>query len=51
MTVVDVIKLVGGDGRTVQRIRVKRHGFFVGQVRTPDQLTGLGVNLADFTEV
>jgi hypothetical protein len=34
--------------RTV--LRVKRHGYFVAEVGTVEELTGLGVDLAALTE-
>ncbi len=51
-TVVETVRLAGtGTGHDGEWIRVTRHGFHGGDVRTPDQLAGLGVDLADFTEV
>jgi len=34
--------------RTV--LRVRRHGYFIAEVHTVEELTGLGVDLATLTE-
>jgi len=31
-------------------LRVKRHGYFVAEVSTVEELTGLGIDLAALTE-
>jgi hypothetical protein len=47
-TVVEVVRLTCTNGRDGEWIRVRRHGFYVGSVRTVGELAGLGVDLANW---
>jgi hypothetical protein len=49
-TVVEVVRLSCTNGRDGEWIRVRRHGFYVGSVRTVAELAGLGVDLAELRE-
>lgn len=50
-TVVECIRLsCTGTGRDGEWLRVKRSGFHLADVRTVDELTGLGIDLADMHE-
>jgi len=50
-TVVEHIQLSStGTGRDGEWLRVKRHGYHVGDVRTVGELAGLGIDLADLRE-
>lgn len=49
---VEVIALVcPRSGKPVEWLKVTRDGYFRGQVRTPQELVRLGVNLAKLFEV
>ena len=48
---VEVIALVcPRSGRPVEWLKVTRYGYFRVQVRTPQELTRLGINLAELYE-
>jgi hypothetical protein len=49
-TVIEVVRLSCTSGRDGNWLRVKRHGFWVGSVRRVEDLTSLGIDLADFRE-
>jgi hypothetical protein len=50
-TVVEVVRLsCTGKGRDGEWLRVRRHGYYVGEVRTVGELAGLGIDLADLRE-
>jgi hypothetical protein len=48
---VETIRLSGTRGRNGEWLQVKRHGYHVADVRTVAELSTLGIDLADFTEV
>jgi hypothetical protein len=49
--VVETIRLSGtGPRRDGERLRVKRGGYHLADVRTVEELTGLGTDLADLSE-
>jgi hypothetical protein len=51
-TMVEHIRLsCTGTGRDGDWLRVKRHGYYVGEVRTVGEVAGLGVDLADLREM
>jgi hypothetical protein len=46
----EAISLYGSGGRDGEWLRVKRHGYHVGDVRTVAELSALGIDLADLRE-
>jgi hypothetical protein len=49
-TVVEVVRLSCTNGRDGEWLRVRRHGFHIGSVRSVAELAGLGVDLAELHE-
>jgi hypothetical protein len=47
---IDQIRITRDDGVPRTVLRVRRHGYFVAEVRTVDDLVALGVDLATLTE-
>jgi hypothetical protein len=48
---VETIWLSATDGRDGDWLRVQRHGYHVADVRTVAELAGLGIELADLSEI
>jgi hypothetical protein len=49
-TVVELIRLTCSGGRDGEWLRVKRHGFHIASVRTIEELSRLGIDLAEFRQ-